>query len=627
MEDEINYYLLENAIKKINIIKICESKNYNEEEIKKELNLKSDSKIIINKNYGLLSYYNHRFEEYFLNDENSEENKFHISQIQYSGNLYEEEFLGYKFYCNDKILILSRELNKYSSNFTFHEVNIKDNNNKSDNKNNNDDKNKDINKYNKIDNKNDDYKNNHNNDDNNNGYYYNFLRTNLFDKIDYNNYNIQGYKYYIYFYIYSLYKNNKKEKELNSNNIFIRIVDDEIDEYIENFIKFSKLEIDKYNNYIYIYMLAIKQHSAILINITGTYYLFDPSHYFTSKLEYIFKGFKSQIIILNKFKIQNLGTCAFHSINFLSIFISSILKDTKSFTSDLFNKINSYDFISKYINELNIFCGGKEVMIISNNNLGNKFFSFGNNIYLNKDIYKINFIDFNELLNFFYINDLNKSSLLLKKENLIYLKESKLKYLNKIYNNLINNRFDMIVAKREILYNEEIKSFKKKQKSLNDAQIENISMQISNKLKYMKNSKIKLNYENLKKKIKEKITFEFKINYLFDIENIFNFKEDNLNNLNNLNNPNNIEDIIIDYIQKNKKQEYFADELYFYLKKSELWEIFIINESKALDYIKNINNDYINLEDIDLVLQNLDSYLFELNLKINKLESFINNLN
>ena len=284
----------------------------------------------------------------------------------------------------------------------------------------------------------------------------------MFDKIDYNNYNIKGYKYYVYFYIYSLYKNNKKEKELKSNNIFIRIVDDEIDDYIENYIKFSKLETDKNKNYIYIYMLMIKQHTAILINIKDSYYLFDSSYYFESKLEYIFKDFKSQIMILNKFKIQNLGTCVFHSLNFLSIFISSILKDTKNFTLDLFNNINSYDFISKYINELNKFCGGKEVMIISDKNLGNKFFSIGNNIYLDKDIYKINIINLNELLNFFFINDLNKSSLLLKKENLIYLKQSKLKYLIKTYHNLFDNRWNMIDGKREIVYHEKLKSFKKK---------------------------------------------------------------------------------------------------------------------------------------------------------------------
>ena len=482
MEDEENYYLLEHAIKNINLIKIDKEKNLDEEEIKKSFGLKSDSKIYINKDFGLISYGNHKFEEYFLDDENCEDNKYSISKIQYSGTFYKEEFLGFKFYCNDKILVLSKELNKYSTNFTFHEVNVKDNINKNDNKNNNDnntdinkninsDKNKDTNKYNKIDNNNDDYKNNYNNNEKNNEYYYNFIRTNLFDKIDYNNYNIQGYKYYIYFYVYSLYKNSKKEKQLKNHNIFIRIIDDEIDEYILNYIKFSQLEI-KNKNYIYIYMIIIKQHCSILIDINGSYYLFDSSYYFISKLKNIFKDFNSPIIILNKFKIQNLGTCAFHALNFLSIFISSILKDASSFASDLFNKINSIDFISEYINELNKFCGGKEVMAISEKNLGNKYFSFGNNIYLNREVYKMNIINFNELFNFLSINDLNKFSLLLKKENLIYLKESKLKYLTNIYQKLIINKLDMIEAKKAIFYKEEIKSFKKKQKSLNSGKYE-----------------------------------------------------------------------------------------------------------------------------------------------------------
>ena len=200
MEDEEYYYQLEHAIKNINLIKINKEKNLDEEEIKKSFGLKSDSKIYINKDFGLISYGNHKFEEYFLDDENCEDNKYSISKIQYRGTFYKEEFLGFKFYCNDKILILSKEPNKYSTNFTFHEVNVKDNNNKNDNKNNNDNnkdinkninndknkdnKNKDTNKYNKIKNKNDDYKNNYNNNEKNNEYYYNFIRNNMFDKID-----------------------------------------------------------------------------------------------------------------------------------------------------------------------------------------------------------------------------------------------------------------------------------------------------------------------------------------------------------------------------------------------------------------------------------------------------------
>lgn len=195
MVEDTNYYKLENAIKGINLLKIDNT----EEEIKKQFNLEAKTKITIEKEYVSLSYEEHKFEEYYLDVENI----FNCSEINYSRIPYKEEFLGFKFYCNDKIIILIKELNKYTSNFTFHEVNI--NNNKDHNndiKNDKTDNNKDINKSisndkNNIDNKNNDY-NNIKSNENNDDYYYNFLKTNLFDKINYENYNIKGYLFYIY---------------------------------------------------------------------------------------------------------------------------------------------------------------------------------------------------------------------------------------------------------------------------------------------------------------------------------------------------------------------------------------------------------------------------------------------
>ena len=453
MVEDPNYYKLENAIKNINLLKANNNDDYHEE-IKKQFNLDAKTKITIEKDYGSLSYKEHKFEEYFLDVENG----FNCSTIDYSRIPYKEEFLGFKFYCNNKIIILTKELNKYSSNFIFDEIvidnntdqnndirndntdNNKDHNNDhnydikngcSDNNKNNKDINKVINNAkNIIDNKNNDCKNNKNNND----YYYNFLKTNLFDKINYEDYNLKGYIFYVYFYIYSLYKNTQKEKELKKNNIFIKIVDDTIDDYIMNYINISKKEITNFKDYIYIFMLAIKQHCAILIDINGSYYLFDSSYSFVYNLENIFKDLGEQVIILNKYKIQNLGTCAFHSMNFISVFISFILKEKEKFIADLYNNINSYDFFFEYINQLNKFCGGED--LISEKNLNNNCFSLGDKVYLNIYAYKNIIINFNELFKFLSVNELNKVSLLLKKQNLIYLKECKIKYLDKKFNNI-----------------------------------------------------------------------------------------------------------------------------------------------------------------------------------------------
>ncbi len=80
-----------------------------------------------------------------------------------------------------------------------------------------------------------------------------------------------------------------------------------------NHINISKREIINLNDYIFIYVLAIKEHCAVLINFNDSYFLFDSSYYFVINLENIFKGFEERIIILNKYKIQNLDSCFFHS--------------------------------------------------------------------------------------------------------------------------------------------------------------------------------------------------------------------------------------------------------------------------------------------------------------------------
>ena len=87
---------------------------------------------------------------------------------------------------------------------------------------------------------------------------------------------------------------------------------------------------------------------------------------------------------------------------------------------------------------------------------------------MNKNAYQINIINFNELFNFLSVNELNKVSLLLKKENLIYLKECKINYLKNKVGRLINIKYNKIDTKKDIFYNEEIASFTKKTRVLDE---------------------------------------------------------------------------------------------------------------------------------------------------------------
>ena len=660
MVEDTNYYKLENAIKNINLLKVDNNEENIEEKIKRQFNLEAKTRINFGNDYVSLSYEGHKFEEYFLEVEND----FNCSQIVYSRIPYKEEFLGYKFYCNDKIIILSKELNRYSSDFIFHEVNTNNNkdqnndskNDKTDNNKNNKDINKAINNdKKKIDNKNNDCKNNGDNE-NNDDYYYNFVKTNLFDKIDYKDYNIKGYLFYVYFYIYSLYKNNKKEKELKNNNIFIKIVDDKIDDYIINHINISKREIINLKDYIYIYMLTIKEHCAVLINFNDSYFLFDSSYCFVYNLENIFKELGEKVIILNKYKIQNLGTCAFHSMIFIKVFISSILKDKKNFIADLYNNINSYEFFFEYINQLNKFCGGKD--LIFEKNEGKDYFSFGNKVYMNKNAYQINIINFNELFNFLSVNELNKVSLLLKKENLIYLKECKINYLKNKVGRLINIKYNKIDTKKDIFYNEEIASFTKKTRVLDEKQIQNILDKILTILKYKKDIVTKINEVDLRNKIKENIKFDFKEEYLYQLNDCFNVKnleekdskEDDSKEKDSKEKDSkeedskeedskekdskkkdskkkDINDIIIESIKKNKKDEYFDDECYYYLTKDDLLKktnFQIINT--IMKSIETFNSQGRKKEEIEKMLENLDSFKFELDYILSKLEGFINDI-
>jgi len=129
-EDTTNYCKLEIYIKKVNLKMICE-KNLDIDNIKKLLKIKSNVKITLKQDMISFNLDDQTIGEYFINDENN----LICSLIQFDGKKYHKEFLGYKFYSNDKVLILFKGLSKYSSNFTFYEINDgnKDNNNHNNN--------------------------------------------------------------------------------------------------------------------------------------------------------------------------------------------------------------------------------------------------------------------------------------------------------------------------------------------------------------------------------------------------------------------------------------------------------------------------------------------------------------
>ena len=278
-------------------------------------------------------------------------------------------------------------------------------------------------------------------------------------------------------------------------------------------------------------------------------------------------------------------------------------------------------FFFEYINQLNKFCGGED--LISEKNLNNNCFSLGDKVYLNIYAYKNIIINFNELFKFLSVNELNKVSLLLKKQNLIYLKECKIKYLDKKFNNILSNKYNTIDNKKDIFYNEEIASFNKKIKVLDEKQINNIYNGICKQLKYKKNNFIESNKKQLEGEIKKNIKFEFKEQYLSNLNNFLN------NNYPEIKDINTIIALTINFIKDKKKDEYFINELYYYLTKQQLQYSIMARkkENNALEYIANYNKQVPKKEEIkEEELENLDVYLFELDFVINKLEGFINDI-
>ena len=584
-EDITNFCQLEIYIKSVNL-KMIRQKELEIDYIKKLLNVKSNVKITQNEDMISFNLDKQTIKEYYINDENY----LICSIIKFDGKKYHEEFLGFKFYCNDKVLILIKGLSKYSSNFTFYEIN--------------------------DGNKNDNKQNNNNNNENNKDYY-NFIITNIFNKIDYHKYDIGGHKYYIYFYIYSLYNNNEKKKELNKNKIIIKIIDDQIDECVINLINIEKFTNSNYEKYIYIYILLLKHHCAILINIKNSFYLFDSSYFFIPKLKNIFMSFADKINILNKYKIQNLGTCIFQSISFLSAFITSVSSD-KNFIEDLNNKINSYDFVFKYIIELNkLFKEEDRINIFSKEKDEKNFFYLGNNIYINKNAYKNIIIDFNEVFKFLSINELNKVSLLIKKENSIYLKIRKIESLYEQNLNLILKKLNNLESKEgfidqeEILFNQNI--------ILDNTQIDDFCKKICHKIKI---NKVEINIDELNKikpEIQNRMNVELHEKYLNNLIPSLNEKE--------VVSAKRIVDIIIKEIFEEAKL-FYLEEYEYYSNKGLLVGEKMKKFNERKDVILKIIDNYKNEKSInEFMLSDLDSILYELDFHISQFQEFFNELN
>ena len=186
------------------------------------------------------------------------------------------------------------------------------------------------------------------------------------------------------------------------------------------------------------------------------------------------------------------------------------------------------------------------------------------------------------------------------------------------FESLINNKYDKIEIKKDIFYNEEIASFTKKTRVLDEQQIKNIYDKIINLLKYKKNILEKIVKDELEKKIKENINFEFKEQYLYQLNNCLDSKDFEKKDIN---------DIIIELIKKNKKDEYFDDEYFYYLTKESLQIRINIEKIKTImESIEEFNSKVQKEDEIEKMLEKLDSFKFDLDFILSKLEGFINDI-
>ena len=155
-----------------------------------------------------------------------------------------------------------------------------------------------------------------------------------------------------------------------------------------------------------------------------------------------------------------------------------------------------------------------------------------------------------------------------------------------------------------------------KKKVLDEKQIEDICDKILFIFKYKKDIAPKLDKDKLKIKIKENIKYEFKENYLYLINNLLDIKEKDIN------------DVIIELIKKNKKDEYFSREHYYYITKEYLLKKIEIEGAvqKIMEIIEKFNLNFQVEDAIEEMLGKLDKSKFKLDYILSLLEGFINDI-
>lgn len=483
--------------------------------------------------------------EYFYEDPNN----LKFSNIYFTGNGYNREFIGYKFFSEDFVLILIKNSFELFSDFSFYEI----------------DKNLD---------------------------YMEIINNYIFNKIDLNKYNITGYKNYIYFYINALiikYKN-----ELNNNKIIIKIIDDTIDDFINNYIN-QKKYIENYEDFIFIYCLIINGHSAVLVDINGYFYLFDSSYYYIDENNKIFKNLQNKIMVINLYRIQNLGVCSYYSLNFINIIIEYLMKNREKVKNDdsiLIDYTNSNEFIIILVNKLNEFFKNNEKLILINDEETfqvNEYIKLSKNIFINKIIYKVIFIDLINLFDFIKYDNLKDLNLIIE-ENKLYLKVLEIKYLYERLLDILTIKIKKNNEKYTKAATKKIYDYKIKKKKLDSNLLEKYFKIIFDEKLFSNIYQLKIN--KIKKILKEELTEDINDNLLNNLKTII---FDNIASLDRT-----ISELIKKKIMENIQEQLisniFKEEEDYYIKALEKIlskkKEFMKEQTNIIEFLDKINNNY-----------------------------------
>lgn len=557
MKDTVNYFIFTNIIKEFNKDMI-ETKN--KEKINRENIVKmKDNNIIEYKKNGKI------LKECLYKDGNS----LYFSTINYTGDFYSDEVIGFKFFYENKNLMLIKYPFNYYPDYTFYDL-----------------KNEDV---------------------------LEIIKKHIFEKIDYSKNKISGYKVYMYFYLYSLL--NAKKAELEKNKIVIKIIDEDVDSFIPNYI--NEISEENKNDYIFIYVLLLKKHTGTLFYINEKFYLFDSSHSFVSKLENIFKTITKKIEILNNFIIQNLGTCVFHNIIFLETILTYITENDKEIFKSKINLIfKSKEFLFNYINRLNDLCGVEKIKIMKNSDKeeSEDYFLLTNDIYLSKKSFKFRLIDYNSLFKFLEVKSNNIVDLFLK-ENYVYLNCFKINSLYDDLKELLDQKIIDINHKVVKVYNEKFYKLKYNNTFLNEKVLSTYYNYIVSKLNIEESFKLEL-----KKKLKEEIRQELDINEIIfpekleikdksDIDIIIKLMKDNLQN----------EIYLINYYDEfsyyNKLYNiiFYAKENFIETQKEFVTKFENFNYKKEINLASFYDDINKNIENLDNILKHLEALIDVLN--------------